>query len=314
MTTQTERRIIAVGDLVWDMVVQPDQVLLPGGDTTGRIALVPGGSAANVAAWMARAGSAVGFVGKVGDDTLGERLLDDLQREGVELYASRSTERDTGVILVLIDQQGQRSMVTNQGADFDLRPDDLPEDALSNTSHVHITAWSLFTDPPRQAAIRAAQIAKAAGATVSFDPGSYQMIQEMGDAAFRQITEGLPVDIFFPNRDEGRVLTGEQEPAAIAQALRQRYPSALIVLKLDRDGCYVLADDHAQSYPTEDRPTVDATGGGDAFDAAFLAHYLRHNDLATAAQFANRIAGWVISRFGARPPVDAELEALLRTV
>ncbi len=304
--------IIAVGDLVWDVLAKPDQMLLPGGDTTGRIALAPGGSAANVAAWVARVGMPAGFVGMVGADALGDLIVEDMQREGVELHVNRTAEHDTGVILVLIDRAGQRSMVTNQGADFYLRPADLPEDALRTCSHIHITAWSLFTDPPRAAAIRAAQIAKAGGATVSFDPASYQMIREMGYDRFARITAELPVDILFPNRDEGQALTGEREPAAIAQELRDRHPGAIIALKLDRDGCYILSDGHAQAYPTSDHPALDATGGGDAFDAAFIARYARDHDLAAAARFANAIAGWVVARYGARPPADEELAALIR--
>ena len=306
------RRIIALGDLVWDVLVKPDTVLLPGGDTTGRVLLAPGGSAANVAAWVARAGSPAGFVGSIGADTFGELIVEDLQREGVELSISRTPLHDTGVILVLIDLQGQRSMVTNQGADFHLLPEDLPEETLRTCAHLHIAAWSLFTDPPRAAALRAAQIARAAGATVSLDPASYQMISEMGNLAFAQITVGLPVDMLFPNRDEGRVLTGEQEPRAIAAALRERYPGTIVVLKLDRDGCFVMADQHAQHYPTPDGPVVDATGAGDAFDAAFTASYMRDHDLGRAAQFANRIGAWVVARYGARPAVDDELRAILK--
>jgi ribokinase len=312
MDTHAHRPILAVGDLVWDVLAKPDRMLLPGGDTTGRIALAPGGSAANVAAWVARAGAPAGFVGKVGADALGDLIIEEMRREGVELHVSRTAERDTGVILVLVDRAGQRSMVTNQGADFYLLPEDLPEPALRACRHIHVTAWSLFTDPPRAAAIRAAQIAKAAGATVSFDPASYQMILELGYDKFQQITAALPVDMLFPNRDEGQALTGQQEPAAIAQALRERYPSAIIALKLDRDGCYILADGHAQAYPTSNEPALDATGGGDAFDAAFIARYARDGDLAAAARFANAVAGWVVAHYGARPPADAQLAEILR--
>jgi ribokinase len=311
MEPPAPRRIIAVGDLVWDVLVKPDTILLPGGDTTGRVALAPGGSAANVAAWVARVGMPAGFIGSVGADTFGTLIIEDLEREGVELHIRRTPGYDTGVILVLIDLQGQRSMVTNQGADFHLLPEDLSEETLRACAHVHITAWSLFTDPPRAAALRAAQLAKAAGATVSFDPASYQMIHEMGSQRFAQITAALPVDMLFPNRDEGQVLTGEREPAAIAGALRERYPGAIVVLKLDRDGCYVLADHHAQHYPTPDGPVIDATGAGDAFDAAFIARYLHDHDLAAAARFANQIGTWVVARYGARPERDAELATLL---
>lgn len=312
VSISTRRPIIAVGDLVWDVLVKPDGILLPGGDTTGRIALAPGGSAANVAAWIARSGMPAGFIGKVGADVFGDLVADGLAREGVTVHASRTAEHDTGVILVLIDRAGQRSMVTNQAADFHLLPADLPVDVLERCGHVHITAWSVFTDPPRAAAIRAAQLAKAAGATVSFDPASYQMIREMGHDRFLRYTRDLPVDILFPNRDEGEALTGERSPEAVAEELFERYNEAVIVLKLDKDGCFVRARGHAQHYPTGDGAPLDATGAGDAFNGAFLAHYLREGDLAAAARFANAIGSWVVARYGARPPVDDELRAVLR--
>jgi ribokinase len=311
LSTGEQRPIIAVGDLVWDVLVKPNGMLLPGGDTTGRIALAPGGSAANVAAWIARVGPPAGFIGKVGADVFGDLVVADLEREGVQAHVVRSAKQDTGVILVLIDRAGQRSMVTNQGADFHLLPEDLPVAVLQAAAHVHITAWSLFTEPPRAAALRAAQIAKAAGATVSFDPASYQMIRELGHDRFARITADLPVDILFPNRDEGEALTGEHEPHAVALELSERYDGAIIALKLDRDGCYVLGRDHAQHYPTGDGPVVDATGAGDAFDAAFLARYLHDGDIAAAARFANDIGSWVVARYGARPPADAELKKIL---
>lgn len=314
------RPIIAVGDLVWDVLVKPDHKLLPGGDTTGHIALAPGGSAANTAVWIARAGMPAGFVGKVGADTIGNLAVADLEQAGVAAHIARTSARDTGIILVMLDQAGQRSMVTNQGADFHLMPQDVPHAPLEHCAHVHITAWSLFSDPPRAAALHAAQIAKAAGATVSLDPGSFQMIQELGVATFDHITAGLPVDMLFPNRDEGRVLSGETEPAAMAQVLHTRYNGATIVLKLDSAGCYVRSRGSARQYPTEPVTVVDTTGAGDAFDAAFLACYFREQAAGrpgetqpgAAAQFANAIGRWVVARYGARPPVDAELAAILQ--
>jgi len=244
-------------------------------------------------------------------DIFGDLVVADLEREGVVGHVSRTSEHDSGVILVLIDRAGQRSMVTNQGADFHLLPDDLPAAALQSCAHVHITAWSMFTEPPRSAALQAARIAKAAGATVSFDPASFQMIRELGHDKFARIIADLPIDILFPNRDEGEALTGEREPHAIAQELHERYAGAIVALKLDRDGCFILAQGHARHYPTGDGPVVDATGAGDAFDAAFLARYLRDGDLAEAARFANTIGSWVVARYGARPPKDAELESIL---
>jgi ribokinase len=305
------RPILAVGDLVWDVLVKPDGILLPGGDTTGVIQLAPGGSAANVAAWIARSGAPAAFAGAVGRDVFGDLIARSLEAEGVALHLHRTPVRDTGVILALIDRAGQRSMVTNQGADFQLLPADLPVDALRAARHVHITAWSVFTDPPRAAVVRAAQIAKEAGATVSFDPASFQMIREIGFDRFRRATKGLPVDILLPNRDEGEALTGEKAPEAIARELRDVYPGAVVALKLDRDGCFVAADGHTAHYPTGETKVVDTTGAGDAFNGAFLARYLADGDLAAAAAFANQVGGWVVSRFGARPAADDALREIL---
>ncbi len=303
--------IMAVGDLVWDVLAQPDTILLPGGDTTGRIALAPGGSAANVAAWVARVGAPAAFVGAVGADVFGDLIVADLAREGVECHIVR-TQYDTGVIVVMIDRAGQRSMITNQGADFHLQPADIPAAVIQRAAHVHITAWSLFTDPPRAAAIHAAKVAKAAGATVSFDPASYQMIREMGRDTFDAIVAELPIDIILPNRDEGMVLTGEREPAAIAQALRKRFRDAVVVLKLDKDGCFVCAEGYAQHHATVDVTVVDATGAGDSFNAGFLAEYLRSGNLAAAARLANNVGSWVVGHFGARPAVDDAFAHLIR--
>ena len=308
----TTKSIIAVGDLVWDVLVKPDGLLLPGGDTTGSIKLAPGGSAANVAAWIARCGAPAGFVGAVGYDVFGDLIVTDLEREGVALHVVRTDRRDTGVILAMIDRAGQRSMGTNMGADHQLRPEALPEAALRACGHVHITGWALFSDPPRAAALRAAKIASESGATVSFDPASYQVIREIGHDRFDRITADLPVDIIFPNRDEGEALTGERQPAAIAAALRERFPGALIALKLDRDGCYVALNGFEAHIPARDIGTpVDTTGAGDAFNGAFLARYLMNGDVAQAAQFANRIGEWVVQRDGARPPIDDALRGEL---
>lgn len=306
--------ILAVGDLVWDVVVKPDSKLLPGGDTTGQVMLSPGGSAANTAAWISRVGGDAGFVGSLGADFFGDAIARDLEGEGVKAWLTRTKERDTGVVLVLVDEHGQRSMVTNQGADFALRPEDLPRDVLATASHVHLTAWSLFTDPPRAAALEAARIAQEHGATVSLDPASFQMIQEFGRDAFIELFKGLQIDILFPNREEGQALTDQDEPEAIANKLQELFPNTLVVLKLDNDGCYVKSNHAGELCSTQSVQAVDTTGAGDSFNAAFLTCYLASKDAIYAAQTANSIAGWVVARTGARPAIDDELRLLQTSI
>ena len=80
-------------------------------------------------------------------------------------------------------------------------------------------------------------IARDSGATLSFDPGSFQMIDEMGVRQFLAVTHDLGIDILLPNKEEGSVLTGGlSDPDDIVIALAELYPQSLVMLKLDADG------------------------------------------------------------------------------
>ena len=312
MQTSSLRPLVAIGDLAWDVLSKPDSMLMPGGDTTGRVLLMGGGSSANVAVWSARVGYPTAFIGEIGRDRFGEFAVQELEAEGVTPHIIWNETRPTGVILVLIDASGQRSMLTSQGADFDLRPEELPVEVIQSAGHVHLTAWSLFTDPPRTAALRAAHIARDAGITISFDPGSFQMIREIGREEFRRMTRNLSLDFIFPNLDEGQALTGARKPTDVLEALQRLYPEAMILLKLGPEGAMILNGGEVTRLEATTDKAVDATGAGDSFGGAFLGHYLRSRDVRSAGNLAVQVAGWVISRFGARPPADEDLQQRLR--
>ena len=138
----------------------------------------------------------------------------------------------TGSVAVFVDHTGERSMVSGHGADFYLLPSELPRQAITGARHLHLTAWSFFVDPPRAAARAAARLAHDSGATLSFDPGSFQMIGEMGVRQFLAVTQDLGIDVLLPNKEEGSMLTGGlTEPEEIAPALAELYPGALIINK-----------------------------------------------------------------------------------
>lgn len=303
--------LCVIGDFAWDVLIRTNTELLRGGDTFGEVMLMPGGSAANVAVWAARAGCATSFVGKIGRDRMGQLAHENLQAEGVEAYLVETEAHLTGSVAVFVDHTGERSMVSGHGADFYLLPSELPLEALTRARHLHLTAWSFFTDPPRTAARRAARIAQQAGATLSFDPGSFQMIDEMGVDAFLAATTDLGIDVFLPNKEEGAILTGCKEPSDIARELTAIYPSALVILKLDADGALVWLDQTAHHIPPATNNLVDATGAGDSFAGSFLARYLHGSSAVDAATFATAVSAWVIEHPGARPLPDARLSALL---
>lgn len=300
------------------MLIRANTELLDGGDIFGEVQLAPGGSAANTAVWARRCGLPTRFIGKIGNDRFGSLAEAELASEGVEAVWVHSEAHLTGSVAVWIDHQGQRSMISGKGADHYLLPSELPASMLRRARHLHLSAWSFFGDPPRAAVRRAAKIVKDAGGTLSLDPGSFQMIQEHGAEAFFDMTSDLGLDILFPNAEEGEVLTGETEPERVATALSQRYPGAVIALKLDAAGAYLLepqGDGAGVHVPPAKGRLVDATGAGDAFAGAFLAASWRGAAPAEAVSWANRVSAWVIERIGARPTPDAALvDLLLRLV
>ncbi len=303
--------LCVVGDFAWDVLIRTNTELLRGGDTFGEVMLMPGGSAANVAVWASRCGIETAFVGKIGRDRMGQLARDNLDLEQVDAHLVESDTHPTGSVAVFVDHSGERSMVSGHGADFYLLPSELPRQTISRATHLHLTAWSFFTDPPRSAARRAARLAQETGATLSFDPGSFQMIDEMGVDAFVAVTRDLGIDVFLPNKEEGSILTGVKDPADIARDLTELYPGALVILKLDADGALVWSDGAAHHIPPATNDLVDATGAGDSFAGGFLARYLKGADAIEAATFATRISAWVIEHPGARPTPDARLLRLI---
>jgi len=302
-----------VGDFAWDVLIRTNSELLRGGDTFGEVMLTPGGSAANVAVWARRAGLDTAFIGKIGCDRFGQLALENLERECVEAHLVETEAHLTGSVAVFVDHTGERSMVSGHGADFYLLPQELPKEVIRRSRHLHLTAWSFFVDPPRAAARAAALVARDSGATLSFDPGSFQMIDEMGVRQFLAVTQDLGIDILLPNKEEGSVLTGGlSEPDDIVLALAELYPQSLVMLKLDADGALVFDKGIATHIPPATNNLVDATGAGDSFAGGFLAHYLQHGDAVEAARFATSISAWVIEHLGARPEPDARLRAVLR--
>jgi sugar/nucleoside kinase (ribokinase family) len=138
------------------------------------------------------------------------------------------------------------------------------------------------------------------------------MIEAMGLDVFCGVTADLGIDVLFPNYDEGRALTGLEEPRAIADAVAGRYPGALVALKLDEHGALVRdRDGGVTEIAPQSNRLVDATGAGDAFAGAFLSRWLRGADASDAARFAVRVSEWVIEQVGARAAVDDRLRGVL---
>ena len=180
-------RVVVLGDVMLDVVAVLDAPFAPGSDAPARVATHGGGSAANVAAWLARAGEPVALVGRVGDDAAGRQAAAELRALGVEAHLALDRERATGTCVVLVEPGGERSMLPDAGANAGLQAGDLPEALLAPGRHLHVAGYALLRPGSREAARGAIARALAHRMTVSVDPSSAAPLAAAGAAAFLRL-------------------------------------------------------------------------------------------------------------------------------
>ncbi|MGA2803815.1 MAG: PfkB family carbohydrate kinase [Acidimicrobiales bacterium] len=289
--------VVVVGDVINDVIVRPKGPVAVGTDTPSEVELSPGGSGANQAAWLAALHTPVRFVGRAGaGDAAHHRAA--LEQLGVEAWLTADQEAATGTIVVLVSQDGERSMFTDRGANRGLEQVDLPARLLDDASLLHVSGYQLFEPGARSAVLELWATAREAGIPTSVDPASVAGLREVGRESFLRWTSGA--QLVFPNLDEGRLLTGCEEPDAIAAVLCETYQ--VVALKLGAAGALVAAAD-GRRFPVAARPVdvVDSTGAGDAFCAGFLASWVCGGDLGECALHAVEAAARAASLVGARP-------------
>jgi len=290
-------RVVVLGDLIYDLLASIEGPVVFGTDTFAPIRAVAGGSGANAAAWLASLGIRPDFVGRIGDDVIGEALAAELKEVGVTPHLARDFSLGTGKVFVLVDGAGERTMITDRGAGDSLGPEDLPP-ALFDGGHLHVSGYTFSGESRREAALKAIRLARAAGMSVSVDPSSVSLLEAAGPEHFLGWTRGA--DLCFPNLKEGALLGGERDPDRAAQRMLDHYSG--VVLKLGAAGAlYMDADGERVRLPAEPVRVEDTTGAGDALCAGFLAAWLSGDPAGEALQRGVEVAARAVERVGARP-------------
>jgi ribokinase len=286
--------IVVVGDLMVDVVARLAAPFARGTDTPGRVERRPGGSAANVAAWLAAGGQPVALVARAGDDAFGREAVAELEAAGVEPRVVFDAARPTGMCVVIVESDGERSMVPDPGANAALAPQDLPPDLLRAGDHLHLAGYTLLRESTRAAGLAALSGARAAGMTTSVDPSAAGLLSA------RFLDWIGEVDLLLPNADEAAVLSGVDDPAAAARALAATGREVVVTLgsegALWSDGERVV---RAHAAPLA-APLPDSTGAGDAFAAGLLSVWRPGGDPAAALAAGGRLAVRAVARSGAR--------------
>ncbi|GAA5060209.1 sugar/nucleoside kinase (ribokinase family) [Thermocatellispora tengchongensis] len=293
-------RVVVVGDLMTDAVARARYPLARASDTPAVVTMHGGGSGANIASWLAVEGAEVAFIGRRGADITGRNRDMELMGYGVDARLVMDPERPTGTCVVLVTHKGERTMLSDPGANAALSPEDLPRDLFTAGSHLHVSGYTLINEGSREAGQAALELARRAGMTISVDCASSAPLERTGAEPFLEWTHGAK--LLFANADQAKVLTGREEPAAAAKVLTAWFPQ--VVIKLGADGALWYTNSRAEpvQVPAEtiDR-VVDGTGAGDAFTAGFLPAWLEGKPPSEALTSGCRLAAKAIAYLGARP-------------
>ena len=249
-----------------------------------------GGAPANVAVQAARLGMPVQFVGKVGTDMHGDFLKRALQECGVDVSSvAQDPDAFTTLAFVEVDPltaERSFSFARKLGADTRLSPADVPDQAVRACRVLHVGSLSLTDEPARSATLHAVELARQAGALISYDPNYRASLWPTEHEAIERMETLLHrADLVKINEDEAVLLCGTNDADKAARRILD-YGAALVAVTLGSQGALIATRAENVFVPTFPCQPRDATGAGDSFWGAFLYRLVHEQEVRTAGDLA----------------------------
>ncbi len=288
-----------------------------------------GGAPANVAVCATKLGRQCAFVGKVGNDLQGKFLVDTLANVGVDT-SGMIVDNNCFTTLAFVDiaENGERtfSFARQHGADTMLAIDELDNNMLTNCKILHVGSLSLTTQLGQDTTMHAVEVAKNAGATISYDPNYRASLWDSQAQATSSMTSLLSyADVVKISDEECILLTGSSCEVEASCVIAHK-GAHVVCVTLGSRGAYLSVGGVGQ-YVDGFVPhsVVDTTGAGDSFWGAVLSCIatidkpladITLSELVPAVQFGNATASLCIEGRGAIPsmPTLSEVEARLATI
>jgi len=306
-------QIVTLGELLVEMVAtEPDQGFRRPGLFAGPY---PSGAPAIFADQAARMGAATAMVGCVGADDFGRCVRDRLERDGVDVARIRTVaEVATGVAFVAYHRDGTRGFIFHMGnsAAGRVRAEDVDAALFQGCRVLHVMGSSLFSPEMGELMRRAAALATAAGAKLSFDPNvRVELLNRPGNAELiRELA--ARADLLLPSEADLEFLHPGLDPVAAARALLGGRAECVFLKRGAAGSSYI---DRAMRVDVPAFPVteVDPTGAGDCAGATFLAAMLEGRPPAEAARRANAAGALAVTKRGPMEgnSTPAELDAFL---
>jgi sugar/nucleoside kinase (ribokinase family) len=288
-------------DVIARINVSPQKINF-GSDTASRISTSSGGAAGNVAAWLTRTDARSTIVSHVGDDPAGAAIVAEFDALGVSHGDLVIQGETSGVVVVLVDSSGERTMFPDKGANSRLTVTDLPD--LGTFQAVYISGYALLNPLARDGVLEMIEKIKADGLPIYFDPASVGAMKDVTDKELHNWFSMM--DVLFVNEEESIYLTGSVE---IERALDYLLDfSQVVVIKRGSAGAIAKARGFDSiSLPGVAATVVDTTGAGDSFAAGFIASFSKNRDLTAALQAGTELAADCVAIVGGRPRVGTAI-------
>ncbi len=274
--------IVCLGDSGLDVIVRLDQPIDTDQDTWAETTFVPGGQAANVAAWVATLGGRARLLSARSSGPAAAISAAEFERRGIEQVGPLLDGRDH-VVVSVVGPDGVRSMLTDRGVSAMLGPEHVTSAHLDGADHLQISGYVLLEERGSEAAARAARLARLKGATVGIGLAASTRLRELGSTLRERIDEVSP-DVILGNELEDDAMNG-------------RFGAPLEVVTRGPLGATVRTEGRVRTFTAEALETVDATGAGDAFAAGFVLGGSIDERVARAMEAGRRAA----STIGAMP-------------
>lgn len=300
-------KILVIGSSNMDLVVQVPRCPAAGETLFGSSFTTNyGGKGANQAVAVARIGSGVTFMTKLGNDTFGQQMRQHFSEEGMDLtHILTDAESPTGTALITVEDKGENRIIVVPGANARLTENDVESlSAEINSCRFVLTQLEI----PLPTVLRVAEMASAAGKQLILNP-----------APARPLPDSLLQKVFLitPNETEAEILTGirvsDVESARRAALWFREKGVQQIVITMGSQGAFVFTDDFQGMVPAYKVKAIDTTAAGDVFNGALTVALSEGKTTADAARFGCAASALAVMRPGAQSsiPTRTEIDAFL---
>jgi sugar/nucleoside kinase (ribokinase family) len=307
------RQVLCVGDIVADIFASPLARFPEPGELvlSDRIVVFPGGNALNTAIALCRLGENVAVAGSIGDDSLGRLLLDQMQAQGLDVRGVRQEPGDRTAATFIVRLEGEdRRFIHSLGVAATFNGEHVSSELIPDNGimlvggYLKLGAWNdaVLAGLMRQARLRNCMVVL-----------NICIAQDSGVDPHRCLSLLEHVDVFVPNEDEARILTGETQPALQAKALR-RAGARVVVITRGRQGLFADDGERIVEMGIFQVPIVDPSGCGDCFTAGLIAALLRGWDTVRSLEFASAVGAIGATALGCTDgvPSFAAVESFLK--